>query len=310
MFSERRTTCRFGETSTLERMGRRWAGGAVLVLTAALITGCSSSDDDPPNEGDEYVALGDSYTAATNTGPIEQPLDGCGRSETNYPHQVAEELDMKLTDVSCNGASTFDLAAAQTRNNQTMPPQLDALGKDTQLVTLSLGGNDYGFLGRITGCALTYQDRYADVSGTPCTDLDANAPNGTATQLPKVEDNLVAAIDAVRERAPEARILVVGYPQLFPAAGTCELAPIPPGDYPWARGIIEDLNSEMSAAAKQKDVPYVDVAGPSEGHDICSDDPWIAGHVVTLGDASPYHPYPEEVEAVTDLVVAAVEQDD
>jgi lysophospholipase L1-like esterase len=290
-------------------MTRRWAAGAGLALAAALVTGCTSPKDDRdrPNGGDEYVALGDSYTAATNTGQIEQPLDGCGRSTTNYPHQVADELGMDLTDVSCNGASTRELTVEQTRNNYTIPPQLDAVGKNTELVTIGLGGNDSYFLARISNCVSLFRDQ----SGTPCTDLDEKAgADSTAAQLPKVEDNLIAALGEIRDRAPNARILVVGYPQPFPAEGTCDLLPLPPGDYAWARSIVERLNDALATAAKKEDVTYVDVAGPSEGHDICSDDPWVAGEEVSLGSSSPLHPYPQEVDAVADLVVAAVKQDE
>ena len=70
------------------------------------------------------------------------------------------------------------------------------------------------------------------------------------------------------------------------------------------------LNLALSAAAEQEDVTYVDVAAASEGHDICSDDPWIAGAEVPDRSTSPWHPYAEESDAVADLVVAAVEQDE
>ena len=284
-------------------MTRRVACGAVLALTAVLAAGCDSSDD---RDGGTYVALGDSYTAASLTGPPQRPATWCGRSETNYPSLVAEELDMELTDVSCNGASTRDLEGAQERLNQTVPapPQLDAVDDDTDLVTISLGGNDFGFLGRISGCAAKYRGQ----SGSPCTDLDeAAGAQSVEALLPQVQANVVTAIRDVRDQAPDAQIIVVGYPQPFPAEGTCEEAPLPAGDYPWARSVIEGLNDALAAAAETENVTHVDVATASEGHDICSDDPWVAGEVVPDKSTSPWHPYPEAAEKIADLVVAAAE---
>ncbi|WP_158282930.1 SGNH/GDSL hydrolase family protein [Nocardioides silvaticus] len=284
-------------------MTRRVAWGAVLALTAALAAGCDSSDD---RDGGEYVALGDSYTAASLTGPPQRPASWCGRSETNYPSLVAEELDMELVDVSCNGASTRDLEGSQERANQTAPPQLDAVDDDTDLVTISLGGNDFGFLGRIQYCAA----KYGDQGGSPCTDLNrAAGAQSVEALLPQVEDNVVTAIRDVRDQAPDAQIIVVGYPQPFPAEGTCEEAPLPAGDYPWARSVIEGLNDALAAAAEAEDVTHVDVATASEGHDICSDDPWVAGAVVPDKSTSPWHPYAEAADNIADLVVAAAEDE-
>lgn len=300
--------------STLHGMTRRWGVGVALALVAALTTGCPASEDDPPDEGsglaagDEYVALGDSYTAASLTGRFQQPVDGCGRSATNYPSRVAAELGLKLYDASCNGASTREVTAPQELGiGDPAPPQISEVDEDTDLVTIGLGGNDFRFLGRIIGCAT----QFAGEKGAPCARLDKEAgPESVAKRLPDVEKNLIRTIRAVRKVAPDARVLVVGYPQPFPDEGTCSLVPLPRRDYAWARSVVEGLNDALEGAARRQDVGYVDVEGPSEGHDICSEDPWVAGAKVVGSSASPWHPYPAEVEAVAGLVLDALREED
>src|SRR6478735_6166494 len=96
---------------------------AALLLAAGLVpavlAGCSSDDDpaplpatttgDPtstPTRYDEYVALGDSYTAA----PLVPPTDTstiCLRSGVNYPALVTQAMPgTALTDVCCSAAAT------------------------------------------------------------------------------------------------------------------------------------------------------------------------------------------------------------
>jgi lysophospholipase L1-like esterase len=294
----------------------RFLPAAVLALTLALVAGCSSGDDGPeagpalttgsptgaPTAYDQYVALGDSYTAA----PLVPPTDTstlCLRSGVNYPALVAEAMPgTTLTDVSCSGASTHNMTSAQTGRGGSVPPQFGALSAATDLVTIGLGGNDHRLfatlLGRCTKLAV------ADPTGAPCT--AAFPESGTAAILADIRHQLAGVVDGVRDRSPHARIVVVGYPQIVPESGTCDLLPLAAGDYAFARDVNEGLARAVRLGAADARAEYVDLWAPSTGHDICSADPWINGRVTKLNEALAYHPYAVEQQAVADLVLAQI----
>ena len=306
--------------------------GAVALATA--LAGCSSGGSDgsgtpdPPRDGataeasaeesaedttgvdrdssDTYLALGDSYTAAPMVGSTTDVADGCFRSTENYPALVAKQLSLELIDVSCSGATTGDLLRPQvTMTGTTLPPQLDALSSDTDLVTISLGGNDAGlFANLVRGCGT---ERSPDPSAAPCTAADlAGGESSVRRTMQQTRQRLVAGIEAVHRRAPDAQVVVVGYPQIAPARGACAELPVAPRDAAFARQVNEQLTQQLEAAAAAADADYVDVFAATEGHDLCSDDPWIADGSVRPPDAAPYHPLAAEQRAVADLLVDLV----
>lgn len=99
------------------------------------------------NSVTEYVALGDSYAAM---GSISAPAEDqavCLRSTDNYPAVVLAGLQVESgTDVSCAGATMPDLLQPHQAGEAELPAQIDALSPDTDLITLSIGGNDLGFV--------------------------------------------------------------------------------------------------------------------------------------------------------------------
>ena len=111
----------------------------------------------------------------------------------------------------------------------------------------------------------------------------------------------------MHERAPDAEILVVGYPQPVPANGTCPELPLAAGDYAEARAQLGQLDDAMRAAAEAQDARFVDVLGASDGHDICAgSDAWVNGAQDMPGEAVVYHPFRSEQEAIAQLVVDAL----
>ncbi len=293
----------------------------VLLATAALLlAGCTGGGSAAPGPAPRpsgsdgaapafsYVALGDSFTAAPGI-PETDGSDGCLRSSHNYPSLVAEQLgagrDVELDDRSCSGADTSSLAGQQAIGREPRPPQLDALARDTDLVTLSIGGNDFGvFLRLVGGCvSLAAQDP----DGSPCRDASRGQADLLAETQAQIERRLVRAIEEVRRRAPRAEVLVVGYPQLAPAEGSCpELLPLASGDVPFARHVNKALTDNLERAADRTDTTYVDVWRASEGHDICADEPWVNGQNGVQGGAIPFHPLPAGQQAIADLVVDEV----
>jgi len=291
----------------------------LLVATAALVLGGCSGGEVPDAGPDStsspsaarpaysYVALGDSFTAAP--GIPETSDDGCLRSSHNYPALVAERLatdhDVDLADRSCSGADTSSLAGEQAVGREPLPPQLDAIDRDTDLVTLSIGGNDFGvFLRLVGGCvAVAAQDQ----EGSPCRDAARAQGDLLAKTQAQIEGRLVRAVEEVQRRAPGAEVLVVGYPQLAPARGACpELLPLASGDVPFARHVNHALTTNLARAAERTGTTYVDVWRASAGHDICADDPWVNGQTGVPGGAIPFHPLPAGQQAIAELVLGAV----
>jgi lysophospholipase L1-like esterase len=253
------------------------------------------------SKGDQYVAIGDSYTSAPRIGPRTDRI-GCLQTTDNYPHQVAKRLGLELTDVSCGGATTQQLTRPQLLGNVSQPPQIDALSRTTDLVTISLGANDFGIFGGVVFVCPAV--RAKDPTGAPCTTANAAAgKNSVEHRVASLEKRLVAVIELVKKRAPKAQVVVVGYPQFFPAAGPCDQLPLADGDFSLAHKVNKELVDVQKTAAAKSKVKYVDVFDATKGHDMCSAEPWMAGLKPGRADAMPYHPLPQEQRAVTDLLV-------
>lgn len=250
---------------------------------------------------DEYVALGDSFTAGPLIAPEDPAGQACGRSLANYPHLLAARLDVDtLRDVSCSGAATTHLRSRQSGMFGTNAPQFRALRDSTDLVTLGIGGNDFAVFGRlITGCA---QARSQDPDGAPCRERLAGIADVFDQTGRRVHDALVE----IQQRAPDAEVLLVGYPRLFPRDGTCpDVLPFADGDYAFASSVQQQLNQALRRAAESAEVAFVDVARPSRGHDACAgEDAWVNGRRTVDGEALSYHPFDRGMAAVADLVYA------
>jgi lysophospholipase L1-like esterase len=282
---------------------------AVLLLLAGPLVACNEDVDASGNQeervraGDTYVALGDSYTAGPLIGETTGPA-ACGQTDGNYPHLLAERLDLELVDVSCGGATTEDLTEPQVRpNGAEVPPQLDALTEDTALVTLRIGGNDGGvFANLVSTCVALGAE---DPDGEPCTTMGRMDNGRLAQEIEDLSGRIEEAVGDILERAPRARVIVVGYPQIFPESGACEDLPLATGDYPFAASVMQQIVDAQESAAEAADAEYIDVFTATQGHDICADDPWIAGAVPKRPGLA-YHPYAEEQDVVADLLMAKI----
>ena len=113
-----------------------------------------------------YVALGDSYSAASGVLPPDPTSPFCLRSTADYPHLIAARTGASLTDVTCGGAETKDFTSGQYPG---VAPQLDAVHRGTRLVTMTIGGNDNNtFIDAIVECGLAGLSTLGQ--GSPCRD--------------------------------------------------------------------------------------------------------------------------------------------
>ncbi len=287
---------------------RRAALLPVVPLLLALLVACQDGNGGPPGRSyDTYVALGDSFTSGGGL-PRPVPDSGpCQQSRLSYPHLVAQELGARLHDASCGGASTENGTTAQPRPGAApWPPQLDSLRSGTDLVTVGLGYNDLGFFPSLAlGCASVAA---TDPTGAPCQQRGSRDGLPDLERLPaQIGDRVEELLDLVRDRAPSADVLVVGYPQLVPESGTCSALPLADGDYAFVRERLAVLDDALRSAAEAAGATFVDVLDASEGHDICAGDrAWVAGARPAPGTAAPYHPLALGQRAMADLVLDAL----
>jgi len=245
-------------------MPRRLLAAVTAAATAALtlVTGSAVAQAAEPLD---YVALGDSYSAASGVLPPAPaaPLL-CLRSARNYPHVIAAETGARLVDVTCGAAETRHFTTPQYPG---VPPQLDAVGAGTDLVTMTIGGNDSGvFIGAILACGAAGVVTLG--YGSPCADHYGSSFEDTVrtTTYPA----LVSALRAVRDKAPDAEVAILGYPWILPETGGCFLRmPVARGDVPYLRSLQATLNDAIARAAAETGATYVDLSAVSDGHDAC-----------------------------------------
>lgn len=257
----------------------RTTRSAVLAVVAALVlVGAVASAAPAARPRVVYDALGDSYASGYGVPPYAD----CGRSQSAYPVQLDGRQRLRLDDfVACAGATTTSLVSGG---------QLAALDADTDLVTLTIGGNDTGWSTAVTACLGGTDDQCAATLAL----VDGRATG----QLPALLDTVYAAVAAA---APDAHVVVVGYPRLFSpehgdylAASTAELTAL--------NAAADNLAAVVAAAAARAGFQYVDVRKRFEGHGVNAPDPWILGPSVP----GALHPTVEGYEAYTAAVNSAL----
>ena len=213
----------------------------------------------PP--GSLYVAMGSSFASGPGvTHAAEGSPQRCGRSNDNYAHQLSRMRQMLLVDVTCGGATTRFLLGPW----EELPAQLGAVSADTRLVTITIGGNDLGYMSGLFR---------ASCAQPPCPAIAAPSEQAYADLAARM-DQVVATI---RARAPEARIVFVDYPHVLPAQGVCAATPMTEADANMAREIARRLIAITAEAAARNDTDLLQASRLSESHDACAIEAWMNG---------------------------------
>jgi lysophospholipase L1-like esterase len=236
----------------------------VLCSLAALATLVAAAPTSQAATPLRYVAMGDSYSAGSGVLPPDPTGVSCTRSLKNYPHDIAAATSVQLKDVTCGAAQTKDYFSSQMTN---VPPQLNALGQGTQLVTMTIGGNDSGvFINSIVECGAAGLSTAGQ--GSPCKDKYGSSFSDTIRR--STYPSLVKALRAVHTRAPNARVAILSYPWIMPTSGGCfDKMTVAKGDVPYVRGIQATLNDAVSRAATATGSIFVNMNVVSNGHDAC-----------------------------------------
>lgn len=254
--------------------------------------------------GPRYVALGDSAASGPLVPSPDLSEPGCYRSTKNYPKLVAAQLGVPITDVTCSGADTGDMTNSQGTDFGDVPPQFDALNADTTLVTLQIGGNDAGLVGLAESCL----NILPDPLGTSCRDTNtAGGRDVYGERVAGVGPKVAAVLDGIHQRAPNARVFVVGYTTYLRPNGCYPRVQVWAKDANYIQAKIDQLNQVLATAAAGHGATYVDIRTPGVGKDVCASssvrwvEPFIPGNV-----AAPLHPNATGMVGMAAVVRAAV----
>jgi lysophospholipase L1-like esterase len=247
-----------------------------------------------------YVALGSSMAAGPGIRPRAEGAPWrSGRSARNYPHLVAERAHLELVDVTYSGATT---AHVLTDSQNGAPPQLAALNGAETLVTVTIGGNDVGYVPLLTAASLPSIARRLPLVGGRIGELLNRDTRELA--LSRVFDSLCEVGRSIRRRAPQARVLFVDYLTLLPPAGQ-SAPPLSGEDADLGRHVAATLERLTAKAAAATDCEIVSAAAASRDHHAWSAHPWTVKAVVPLpGRPAPLHPNQAGMRAVADLIVS------
>lgn len=252
----------------------------------------------------QIVALGSSFAAGPQLKPV---LDRAAmRSGRNYPHLVAARLGATLVDATVSGATTSTiLQQSQRVGRQVYPTQIESVHADADLVTVTAGGNDLGYIGGVMTTAVLGR-----VGGWPLVGLVARRirnrrvlPPVTPQQQEAATDGLVRIVAGIRQRAPRARVLLVDYLPVFTHASlTGPEVPITAEEITHFRGVAGKLSEAYAEASRRSGADFIPAAGYHQGHGAGSEVAWVNG-LRLRSLASSFHPTLAGMQAVADAVL-------
>jgi lysophospholipase L1-like esterase len=230
--------------------------GTVLALAPAQAAGPS------------YVALGDSYSSGVGTRTYISDGTSCQRSVYAYPYLIAQARGFTLSFQACSGAKVADVTSKQ----------LGTLSSSTAYVTLSVGGNDAGFSSVITECA---QPGWL----SNCDGAINTAQSYINNTLP---GSLSTLYSTIRSKAPNAKVVIVGYPRIFNGEDCNAGTFFSPSEETRLNQTADLLNSKLSAAASAKGFSFANPTSRFVGHAVCDSTEWLNGLSNPVSES--YHP--------------------
>lgn len=250
-----------------------------------------------------YVALGDSFSSGEGNSLFEAgtntAINKCHRSSHAYPRLLRDSQGLSpMSFVACSGATIDDVLG----NSESDDPigkwgeskQIDALTDDTEVVTITIGGNDVGFKTFATNCALATCAVNSQPYNNIMDEIDIN-----------FQDKLEGLYRTILAESGDGEVYVLGYPLLVgdSSGNDCQTFEIV-SDI-GARAVTNALNSRISAAvdAVRNDPNNVSYTGrltyvpansdnstsPFDGKYICSTPPYFNG-IDILHQEYSFHP--------------------
>lgn len=288
------------ELHGLTRLRRRW-----LALLAALAVTIAAWIAPALARADSYVSLGDSYTSGPLIPNQIGPPFGCFRSDHNYPHLAAPAIGFPLRDPSCGGARTDHMTQPQNvEPDGPNPPQFDSLDADTDVVSITIGGNDIGFSEIVENCTSPTP------FGSPCQDrYNSGGVDQLHERIVATAPKVAAVLQGIHARSPSARVFLLNYAAIFPETGNgCwPQMPVAEADVPYLRAKHKELNQMLADQAAANGATLVDWYAASIGHDACQLPTvrWVEP-MAPVNPAAPVHPNEAGMRGAANVLTAAV----
>jgi lysophospholipase L1-like esterase len=220
--------------------------------------------------GRRLLALGDSFSSGQGAGSYDSGTSGggntCFRSPLAWPQRAAQQLDMAaLQSLACSGALMSDVTDGRARGQaERKISQISRISGDPALITLTISGNDADFADVLQACIVGDCRGYRVATGEPLED-----------HIARLGRRLPALYLAVRRAAPQARLVVAGYPRLFPkdtgtgAVDNCAaLRQIRSEEADYLNQQVLLLNAAVAGATKEAGVDFVDVTEAFDGREL------------------------------------------
>ena len=257
-----------GNNSEVTLLARRFSSRLLAATALALVATFLAPTAPAQAAAPPYVALGDSYSSGTGTRTYINDGTSCQRSVYAYPSLLATQKGYALNFRACSGAKIPDVTNTQ----------LSALSSATRYVTLSVGGNDAGFADVLTECA------------TPWWAGDCNGAIDDARAFINntLPGRLTTLYSSIRSKAPNARVVIVGYPRIFNGEDCNAFTWFSPDEEARLNSTADLLNSKLSAAASARGFGFANPTSRFIGHAVCDNPEWINGLSNPVSES--YHP--------------------
>jgi hypothetical protein len=263
----------------------------------------------------QYVALGDDFASGVGSFeylPETTGRGGCYRAANGYAERVSSDDEMSLAFDACRGATIESLLGRKGGKE----PQLDDVGPSTKAITLSTGWNDLGYGSVIKKCLSTREQREFSEECRIAQNAaveEARAwlddgrepgvyelPGGKKSINHQYLPSLAELYETILYQAPEAELVVVGYPRLFDSGvegrfGPCQVGTsahsrpiyIAADNAAWMNDQTIALDSQIKRAVELvqsrtgRAIRYADANSAFTGHSLCDlDTPWINGRLL------------------------------
>ena len=259
-----------------------------------------------------YVALGDSYTSGEGAFDYMAAAKGrpqrCHRSRNAYSQLLAARLRGGV-----KHEPTRDFwACSGDEVPQLISNQLGALNRSVAVVTVGIGGNDSGWIAAIKSCMADAILHPSPGTGKGCNRIVADV---FAVKLPQLRTRLREAYGLIKAKAPNAKVIVLGYPAIFEdsyrSTFCASVGPLTRGARSDLRKAAVQLDSEIGAIAAEFGLRFVDPRDTFKDHRICGPKAdWI--HGITRGrngepkiSPTTFHPNRDGQRGFADVIAAA-----